>query len=208
MSKDASDILSRVSHLEQGDSSRDIYDDWSPTYDAHLLDDFGYISPSIAARELVHSDTPCDAVLIDYGCGTGLVGEALNKVGFTRIDGLDISEGMLEQARAKVVYRDLICADLTASLDIASDRYDAGCCIGSMGAGHVGAEHVPELMRPIKKDGLFVVILNGVYYQTGGFETAFRELEAEGVWRIEKLESFNYMTELDRPGWLLAAVKR
>ena len=56
--------------------------------------------------------------------------------------------------------------------------------------------------------GLFVVILNGMYYQTGGFEVAFRDLEDAGVWQIHKLEDFNYMTELDRPGWLLVASKR
>lgn len=208
MSKDSSEILSRVSHLEQGDSSRDIYNDWSESYDAHLLDEFGYISPEIAARELVQGGVDRDAELVDYGCGTGLVGEALQAQGFTRIDGLDISEGMLEQARAKDVYRNLSRADLTMALELAADRYDTGCCIGSMGAGHVGAEHVPELLRPIRSGGLFVVIMNGMYYQTGGFEKAFRALESEGAWQIRKLETFNYMTELDRPGWLLLASKR
>ena len=52
MGKDSDEILGRVSHLETGDSSRDIYDDWSDDYDSHLLDEFGYISPGVAARAL------------------------------------------------------------------------------------------------------------------------------------------------------------
>ena len=36
--------------------------------------------------------------------GTGLVGEALSQTGFTRVDGADISTGMLEQAAAKLFF--------------------------------------------------------------------------------------------------------
>ena len=37
MAKNPEDILKRVSTLEIGDSSRDIYDDWSAIYDNHLI---------------------------------------------------------------------------------------------------------------------------------------------------------------------------
>ena len=205
MSKNSKDILSRVSHLEPGDNSSDIYDDWSETYDDHLLDDFGYISQRIAARELLAGTDSRDLELVDYGCGTGLVGEALREAGFTIIDGFNISQGMLDQAAAKQVYRSLSLADLTTELDLDDACYDAGCCIGSMGAGHVGAQHVAELLRPLKPGGLFVIIMNGMYYETQGFEAAFLGLQDEGLWKIRKLEEFNYMTELDRPGWLLVA---
>ncbi len=205
MGQDSDDILKRVSHLDDGDSSRDIYDDWSASYDAHLLDDFGYISPRIAADALAAASERRDIDVIDFGCGTGLVGAALRQAGFVSIDGVDISLGMLEQARAKAVYRNLFCADLTTEIALDDQVYDAGLCIGSMGAGHIGASHVPELIRPLRKDGVFVVIMNGAYYDSGGFERAFRGIEHEGLWRIQRLEKFNYMTELERPGWLLVA---
>lgn len=201
------EILHRVSHLEDGDSSRDIYDDWSEIYDAHLTGEFGYISPGVAARALAAAMPARDMPVIDYGCGTGLVGAALREQGFMTIDGIDVSAGMLEQARAKGVYRNLLCADLTAGLALAEASYAAATCIGSMGAGHVGAAHVPELLRPLRAGAPFVVIMNGAYFTAGGFEAAFRGLESEGAWKILKLEEFNYMTELDRPGWLLVAEK-
>ena len=56
--------------------------------------------------------------------------------------------------------------------------------------------------------GLFVVIMNGAYYESGGFEQVFRRMENDGLWRIQRLEQFNYMTELERPGWLLVAAKQ
>jgi predicted TPR repeat methyltransferase len=41
---------------------------------------------------------PSDRIL-DFGCGTGLSGLALQNAGFTNIDGLDISAPMLEKAK-------------------------------------------------------------------------------------------------------------
>ena len=102
MGNDSDEILSRVSHLEDGDSSRDIYDDWSGNYDNHLLDDFGYISPEIAAQALSDEIDAPRVAIIDYGCGTGLVGQALNQQGFTTVDGIDISQGMLDEARKSI----------------------------------------------------------------------------------------------------------
>ena len=32
-------------------------------------------------------------------------------------------------------------------------------------------------------------------------------MEDDGLWSIDKLEEFNYMTELVRPGWLLVATR-
>jgi SAM-dependent methyltransferase len=208
MAKDSSEILGRVSNLEQDDSSRDIYDDWSQDYDDHLRSEFGYISPGIAAAELAQRMQRRDIEIIDFGCGTGLVGEALREQGFVSIDGADISTGMLEQARAKQVYRNLLCADLTARVPLEDDCYGAGLCVGSLGAGHVGAQHVTEMLRPISCDGLFVLTMNGGYFESGNFEQTFWQMQDDGLWSILKLEEFNYMTELVRPGWLLVAVKQ
>ena len=74
MSKGSKEILTLVNHLPDGASSRDLYDDWSKNYDAHLLDDFGYISPQIAAQTLAGRSEQRDVDIIDYGCGTGLAG--------------------------------------------------------------------------------------------------------------------------------------
>lgn len=207
MSKDSKEILTRVNHLQDGASSRDLYDDWSKNYDAHLLDVFGYISPQIAAQTLAGRSEQQDIDIVDYGCGTGLVGVELVKQGFTTVDGVDISPGMLGQAREKEVYRNLVCGDLTTQVALDDAVYDVAICVGSMGAGHVGAQHVPELLRPLKSGGLFIITINSMHFAPEGFELAFRQLEDAGLWRILILEEFNYMTQLDRPGWLVLAEK-
>merc|ERR1712176_49369 len=48
-----------------------------------------------------------NAEILDFACGTGLVGQALNEKGFTNVFGCDISEKMLEIAESKDVYRSL-----------------------------------------------------------------------------------------------------
>ena len=205
MGNDVRHRLSNVSHLESGDSSEEIYDQWSQQYDSDLLDELGYISPDVAADALAGELEQRDIEIIDYGCGTGLVGEALFKRGFKIIDGLDISEGMLARARGKQVYRHLSQQDLTVKTALGDASYDAALCIGSMGAGHVAAEHVPELLRAIKPGGLFIIIINSAYYDSEGFDEAVHQMQQDGLWFIRKLEPFNYMKALERPGLLLIA---
>jgi predicted TPR repeat methyltransferase len=207
VNKHSSKILARVSELSGDDKSDKIYDDWAQDYDDDLINEFGYLSPQLAADILFTESNDPSIEIIDYGCGTGLVGEALQDKGFKCIDGIDISAGMLSRAKQKQAYRRLMRGDLTVKLTLADDSYDAGVCIGSMGAGHVGAQHTRELLRPIKPDGLFIIVMNGAYYESGGFEHQFRQLEVDGVWRIQQLRELNYMSELVRPGWLLLACK-
>jgi len=207
MKKQSAEILAQVNHLAVGDKSTHLYNDWSSNYDEDLLNEFGYISPGVAAQTLAQEVTDRDLRIIDYGCGTGLVGEALKSEGFADIDGFDISSGMLEQARVKQVYRQLMQGDLTTAIALDDDCYDVGFCIGSMGAGHVGAKHVLEMLRPIKPGGYMIIIINGMHYAPEGFEQKFKQLEEAGHWEIRQLNEFNYMSELVRPGWLLMANK-
>ena len=208
MKKQSAAILAQVNHLAVGDKSTQLYNDWSANYDEDLMNEFGYISPRIAAETLAKETSGRrDLSIIDYGCGTGLVGAALKSEGFSDIDGLDISSGMLEQAKSKAVYKQLFNGDLTTKTVLDSDSYDAGFCIGSMGAGHVGAEHVLEMLRPIKPGGFMIIIINGMHYTPEGFDHKFKQLEADGHWLIRQLREFNYMSELVRPGWMLLANK-
>ena len=207
MKKTPDDILARVSTLNTGDSSKDVYDDWAATYDEHLGEAFGYVSPRLSAAALAELCPDTSIRIVDYGCGTGLVGEALFGLGFADIHGVDISSGMLAQAARKGVYRSLSVGDLTRPPALEDDHFAAGLCIGSMGAGHIDADHVPNLLKPIRPGGVFVIYMNAAYYESGGFARKFRQLEADGEWIILRQESSNYMDKLDRPGWLLVARK-
>merc|ERR1711981_313533 len=51
--------------------------------------------------------SPGDVEILDFGCGTGLVGSCLNQRGFRNVAGIDVSEKMLEKAQEKNVYKSL-----------------------------------------------------------------------------------------------------
>lgn len=189
--------LKKVTLLQAGESSEAIYDEWARSYETDLLDDFGYVSPTTAARALAAAASGTTRPVLDVGCGTGLVGAALHGLGFTRIDGVDYSAGMLEQARAKGCYRSLVHADLTAPLDIDSSTYAAMICVGVMGAGHLVPEHFAALFRTVEPGGPIVLYGNATPYDEDGYAQRFAAIDD---WVIERTEVSNYMTSITRRG--------
>ena len=45
--------------------------------------------------------------ICDFGCGTGLVGKYLYEDGFREIDGIDASQGMIDEALDKGIYKNI-----------------------------------------------------------------------------------------------------
>ena len=88
------------------EETQKIYADWAETYDADVAE-WGYATPGRIAMALRQSGVNPDKPVLDFGCGTGLSGLALKAAGFAQIDGTDISEEMLEKARARGIYQHL-----------------------------------------------------------------------------------------------------
>ena len=84
------------------------YSAWAGRYEADMLA-VGYMHPFVAAglvgRYVEDRSTP----ILDAGTGSGLLGQVLEILGYRDLNGLDMSEGMLAQASARGVYRDLRC---------------------------------------------------------------------------------------------------
>ena len=116
--------------------------------------------------------------VLDIGAGTGLVAGAL--AGLT-VDGLDISQEMLDVAGQKGLYRNRIRADLTGPLEIADASYGAFTSAGTFTHGHVGPICLAELMRIAQPGALFVLGINAGVFDQAGFGSAFADLVADGV---------------------------
>lgn len=95
---------------------RALFDDFAGRFDAELVDGLRYAVPEVLASELLRW-LPAEGTgkIVDLGCGTGLVGEALRGSGL-RLTGVDLSPRMLEKARERGLYEELVCADLLGYL--------------------------------------------------------------------------------------------
>ncbi|MEV6232332.1 class I SAM-dependent methyltransferase [Saccharopolyspora shandongensis] len=154
--------LQRAYDLKSKEEAEAVYDEWAAEYDADMVQGMDYVAPANAANRLVHLAGDPEPVL-DAGCGTGLVGAELAQRSVAVIDGIDLSRGMLEKARARGVYRDLAKADLTRRLDIPDDTYGAAICVGTITDGHVGPEVLNELVRVVRPGGLVVATVAHVW---------------------------------------------
>ena len=67
-----------------------------------------------------------DVSSLDLGCGTGLAGEQLHKLGYKNVDGLDLSQELLEVAQANtlILYIGDACAHIKMySRDVSRGLY-------------------------------------------------------------------------------------
>ncbi len=138
------------------------YDEWASTYDTDH-DQWGWRGPDVVASAVLErlGTAARNDTIIDAGCGTGKAGIALRAAGWTgRIVGLDLSQGMLDQALATGVYDDVACCSLT---DVPLGAASAAAVVSSgvFTHGHVGGEAFGELCRITRTDG-FVAITQRV----------------------------------------------
>ncbi len=203
------DELSTVSAFGPDDRAEDVYDRWAGSYDHDLVHNYGYNSPELVAGALAEMTEDASAAIVDHACGTGLSGVALRAAGFSTIDGVDVSAGMLEGAAAKGVYRHLVQADLTsADVTLPEAPYAAMTLVGALAPGHLEPEDLPALMQSVSLGAPVVVSFNAAYDVDNDYLGRVQTLERDGHWTVERRERTNYMDALERPGWLIAARRR
>jgi predicted TPR repeat methyltransferase len=100
-----------------------LFDNYAPTFDHHLVEILHYQAHTVLVSNLQDLRTRRFRHALDLGCGTGLCGSLLQRQA-ERIDGVDLSPGMLEQARARGVYRRLVQTDLVTYLRTTDQLYD------------------------------------------------------------------------------------
>ncbi len=92
-------------------SARDGYGLWSPSYEDTVKEDMDlWLLDQVRTVEWAATRRAAD-----LGCGTGRTGSWLAARGVRRIDGIDLTPEMLEQARRRGVFQALAVADVCAS---------------------------------------------------------------------------------------------
>ena len=139
--------------------SRELYASWASTYDNEVQKN-GYVTPERVAKALKDIVTNQSEVILDYGCGTGLSGSALQAVGFTNIDGLDVSQEMITLAEKKSIYKKLTVFDPSTKIPVHADQYKIITAIGVIGAGAAPLEVFDNLFSLLPPSGLFAFSFN------------------------------------------------
>lgn len=161
------------------------YDRWAETYEADMAS-VGYRHPAICLGLVARHVPRGAAPLLDAGCGTGLLGEWMQLLGYPEIEGLDVSDGMLRVAADKRTYSRLHKLALGGRLPFATGRFGGIVSVGVFTSGHVGAEGLDELVRVCSPGGAIVLTVKTTL-MLDGFEARLAQLEAEG--RIERVET-------------------
>jgi predicted TPR repeat methyltransferase len=208
-------LLDRVFAATSTEESRKLYDEWAKTYDSDMAE-HDFTAPRLVAEavarglKLKHLANKEEALsktkIADAGCGTGLVGVELAKLGAKDIDGLDISEGMLDIAGKTGAYTNFRIADLTKRLPIVDGTYDVVTCCGTFTHGHLGPEPLAELVRIVKTSGIVVATVLDSHWQQTGFETEVKRLQKQG--NVDVVEDNVHSYRKDAGGGRILILKK
>ncbi len=106
---------------------RHLFDGFSENYDQHMLETLNYRA-HLHLRDLANkvlTEKKAALHILDLGSGTGLVGEAFKDLAQGgRLDGIDLSPKMNEEADKRGVYDELILGDLEPYLASPGKSYD------------------------------------------------------------------------------------
>ena len=169
--------LKNAYSLGSPDDTKRLYADWAETYDSEFADQMDFVSPGIVAGAF--ADSGGSGPVLDFGCGTGLVGEHLAQAAIGPVDGLDLSAEMLGVAGRKGVYRDLIEGNILDGLVLPAGRYAGITSSGTFTHGHVGPEAIDALMRLAAPGALFALSINAKHFHSLGFAAKFDALAGQ-----------------------------
>ena len=112
-------------------------------------------------------------------------------LGYRDLIAIDLSQGMLDEARNKNVYAELHQMVLGETLDFDSGLFEGVISVGVFTLGHAPASAFDELIRVTQPGGYVVFSLRTDVHEEGGFKEKQQELEAQGKWKlVEVTEPF------------------
>ena len=188
--------------LKSTDEVRDLYDDWSKNdkYNQDMID-WEYSGP----REVVSAFLPHASrkgiKILDAGCGSGLVGEELTKVGYSIIHGADIAAKLMNSIPAGI-YQALHNIDLNKPINFTDDFFDAVLCVGTFTFGHVKAKALSEFTRIVKSGGIIGFTINEGVFLDHGFKSELDHLVIQK--KITQLDFYlsDYLSSKGVKAWL------
>ena len=200
--------LSKVSGKNHAVDPKKLYDNWANEYEEELINCYGYIAHEITTNKFNAIIANKNIQIMDVGCGTGLVGKELKKLGYLNIDGCDISPKMLEEAKKTNAYQGLIELDLNQEIINGLKRYDALISVGCFGYGSLNIKSLLNLIKLVNTNGVIFIFMNAQPFISENYQKYISLFVKKGLWKINSISEYNYMNELKRPGKLIIAIKK
>ena len=166
---------------------RATFDSFASQFDRHLVDTLDYRIPDMLSSAVRALSPPEPMDILDLGCGTGLCGERLRDLA-RRLVGVDLAPKMLEVARGRACYQELVNAEIgqylpaqgNASFDLVAAA-DVLIYIGDL------VQVFGEVARVLRPGGLFAFSIEQPSQACAGYR-----LEASGRYA----QSLVYVREL------------
>ncbi|XP_072335938.1 methyltransferase-like protein 27 isoform X1 [Scyliorhinus torazame] len=162
------------------------YDSWADDYEQHISV-MGYQAPRFGVETVdsVYLGDRENALVLDVPCGTGLVADGLQKLGFKNFHGIDGSERMLKIAESKGLYQSLTRWILTSDepLPIEPGSYDLVIVVGGLAQQHLPWDILPEMLRVTKPGGFICFTLRAEESDhRRKLRASTQELVNKGLW--------------------------
>ncbi len=208
MSKKNIDDKIPIYQLESKEKVLKYYVNWTQNNQYNQdMKDWDYSGPKNAVKLFTNFIHDKSILILDAGCGTGLVGNELKKEGFTNFIGVDFSQNMLNLV-PKDLYTKLELTDLNNPLNYQDNYFDAIICVGTFTYGHVRAQSLDEFLRVIKRNGLICFTINEGIYEKYNFDKKIKDLEDNKKWKVLELEKSSYIVKKEIEAWLCIAKKK
>ena len=150
----------------------DVYNKWAESYDTYV-ESLDYNGPKNIVsyfQKLLKTNSvnnKQELKILDFGCGTGKVGEEIKKninIPYF-LEGIDISENMLELAKRKNVYNKITNIDLTK--EKYNEKYDVILSSGVFLEGHVDICNINRLCDLLNiNKGLIMFTIRNTFKET------------------------------------------
>ncbi len=190
MTNHKKEILDRVYSAKTNIELEAGYNEWARSYDDDLRR-FGYRLPTIVTGLCGRYVSREAGLLLDAGCGTGLIGDALRLLGYEHLVGIDMSAGMLSVAREKGSYCELHQMILGNPLEFDDNKFAATFAVGVITIGHAPADAFDELIRVTQSGGYLIFSIRVDREPESGYLAKLDTLEQQQRWRrIEMTEPF------------------
>ena len=165
-------------------NKNEIYNKWAESYDNYVKSK-KYTGPNELVSEL------CNIIyyrelenkkitILDFGCGTGLVGEEIRKrMMIVCLDGIDISEKMIIKCAKKKCYNKIFNIDLSKD-NLKKEYINQYHFIVSSGVfleGHVPFSIIPNLIKYLKPYGYLLITIRESYSKDNNNNNNYKDFK-------------------------------